>query len=108
MTDIAKKENPNITKPVTEKFRSIQFEHESFICNDIFSLLLRFQIEFKSLKVSKMVGGAESVISTIRDNPNKVILKSYRIPVDSFVFILRTRYIQGWQPVMITSNSMAV
>ena len=96
MTDIAKRENPDITKPITEKFRSIQFEHEGQICGDIFSLLLMFQIEFKGSKVSKMVGGAESVISTIRDNPNKVVLKSYRIPADSFIFILRTRYIQGW------------
>lgn len=36
MTDIVKKENPSITKPVTEKFRSIQFQYKDKIFSDIF------------------------------------------------------------------------
>jgi hypothetical protein len=61
--------------------------------------------------VSKMASGAESVmsvISTIKDNPNRAILKSYTVPSDNFMYIIRTRYIQGWEPMMISSNAMMV
>jgi hypothetical protein len=63
---------------------------------DILELLLRFQITFRDNKKTKAISGGESVISTIKDNPNKAILKTYKVPADSFVYILRTRYIQGW------------
>ena len=49
--------------------------------------------------MNKRVNGAESVISvisTIKDNPNKIVYKNYKIPAESFIYILRTRYMQGW------------
>lgn len=43
-----------------------------------------------------MVSGGESVMSAMKDNPNKMIFKTYKIGVDSFMYILRTKYVQGW------------
>jgi hypothetical protein len=51
---------------------------------------------FQELKKSKVVSGGESVMSSIKDNPNKLIHKTYKIPADSFIYILRTKYVQGW------------
>lgn len=46
MTDRVKSENPTITKPVTEKFRSILFELDEEVVHDIFELVLVFKVEF--------------------------------------------------------------
>lgn len=58
--------------------------------------LLRFQVAFQGIKKNKVVNGGESVISTIKDNPNKMVFKTYKVAADSFVYILRTKYVQGW------------
>jgi hypothetical protein len=95
MTDIAKRENPNLTKPITEKFRSIQFEYNDTICPDIFDLILVFRVEFRQELTKKIKSGGESVISGLKEG-NRIVMKTYNIPADSFFYVLRTRYIQGW------------
>lgn len=108
MTDLVKKEDPSVTKPVTEKFRSIHFEYRHEVCPDIFDIILVFRVEFKQELAMKMKSGGESVISTIKDcNSGRIVLKTYNIPADSFFYVLRTRYIQGWEPAAAPS-SMAV
>jgi hypothetical protein len=52
-------------------------------------------VEFKHELSSKIRSGGESVISSIKDS-NRIILKTYNIPAESFFYVLRTRYIQGW------------
>jgi hypothetical protein len=93
------------SRTVTEKFRSILFEHEGQKYEDILDFLLQFQIVFKDAKKRKVNGG-ESVISSIKDNPNKIIFKTYKIPADSFIYILRTKYVQGWEPVLLNFTSL--
>jgi len=66
--------------------------------------MLVFRIVLRDLKKNKVVGGGESVISNIKDGPNRIIHKNYRIPANSFIYILRTKYIQGWEPVTLTSS----
>jgi hypothetical protein len=78
MTDIVKKDNPAILKPVTEKFRSIRFEYDQKVCPDIFDFVLTFGIELKQEK--KLSGGAESVISTMKEATTKMVFRSYRVP----------------------------
>jgi hypothetical protein len=58
------------------------------------------------VKKGKAVSGGESVISTIKDNPNRVVLRNYKVPADSFIYILRTKYVQGWEPVLLNFSSL--
>ena len=87
-------------KPITNKYRSIIFECSGKRYEDIFDTLLVFQITFsKKNKRTNIFMDTESCLSSARKH--KIIHSTYKIPHQSFSYILRTRYQQGWEPVVI-------
>jgi hypothetical protein len=48
------------------------------------------------------------VISNFKESPSRAVYKSYKVAAENFFYILRTRYMQGWEPVFMTSSTMAV
>lgn len=96
ITELSQQQNPALSKPVTEKFRSVLFEYDGERYADPFDLLLVFKIVVQNAMKSKSLGGNESVISTIKETPMRVVHRSYPLPADSFIYILRTKYVQGW------------
>ena len=67
-------------KPVTEKYRTIQFlSDEGEVCSDIYDKVLNFSVYFRDSKRKNLMSvGAESVISTIKDNSNnRIVHKTY-------------------------------
>ena len=43
-----------------------------------------------------------SVMSGLKDQ-GRVVHKTYRIACEDFMYILRSKYVQGWEPLMVNS-----